>query len=346
MRLWPASALFFRRYASIPGRKAFYEKNFMYRILIFSMAIFGLLGCNKEGSRHFGKTGSQAVQVSQNGDSRQAFKDYWYQGKAELSRFTLMQNRYRDLHPGEAILVFVTEDFLTDKQVKNDFYKNPNSASVLKLNAIHRFATGIYDYSVMSSVFSPVQLDRYPYPFKVTNSSQDWCGQTFMQVNWQKKRFHIQWNSYFEKEADARVVQEPAYLEDGLWTQLRIDPASLPSGKIKVYPSLAYFRLMHIEVKAYPAEAKVFAYAGDEFEGEGLQVYQLYYPDLQRTLEIVFEQASPHRIAGWKETHPALGDKEMRTTLAKRTHIMLSSYWKHNGSADDGLRRELGVEGF
>ena len=38
--------------------------------------------------------------------------DYWYQEATEISRYELQQNRYADVHPGEAVLIFVTEDFL------------------------------------------------------------------------------------------------------------------------------------------------------------------------------------------------------------------------------------------
>ncbi|MBK9488612.1 MAG: hypothetical protein IPO07_07345 [Haliscomenobacter sp.] len=91
---------------------------------------------------------------------------YWFEGKAEISHYTLSQNRYRDVHPGEAVLVFVTEPFLTDKQVKNEKGQLENSTTVLKLNAIQRFTTGIYDYSVMTSVFTPEDLKRYPHSSK------------------------------------------------------------------------------------------------------------------------------------------------------------------------------------
>lgn len=315
----------------------------MKSILVCTMALLGLWACGKDAQD--GRVRS-AVAVAAQEDPKEAFKAYWYQGKAEISRFALSQNRYRDTHDGEAILIFVTEDFLTDKQVKNDFYKNPNSVPILKLNAIHRFVTGIYDYSVMSSVFSPVQQERFPYPLKVTNSSQDWCGQTFMQVNSLKKGFRFRWNSYFEQEADADKSLAAAFLEDGIWTQLRIDPSSLPSGRVAMYPSLAYFRLMHIEVKPYPADVALLDYAGGEFPGEQLQVFRIVYPELQRTLEIVFERQAPYRIAGWKDTYPSLSDKQMRSTVAKRTHDALSSYWKFNGVGDQGLREALGIEGF
>jgi len=43
------------------------------------------------------------------------FGAYWYQGKAELTSYTLEQARYGEVHPGEAVLVFVTEDFSKSK---------------------------------------------------------------------------------------------------------------------------------------------------------------------------------------------------------------------------------------
>ena len=48
----------------------------------------------------------------------QEFKDYWYSGEAELTRYELEQARYGEIHRGDAVLIFVTEDFRTDKQVK------------------------------------------------------------------------------------------------------------------------------------------------------------------------------------------------------------------------------------
>lgn len=274
------------------------------------------------------------------------FDAYWRQGKAELSRFELSQNRYRDNHPGEAIQIFVTEDFLTDRQVKNERYTGRHSAPVLKLNAVHRLATGIYDYSIMTSVFSPIQVGVLSLPFKVTNSIQDWCGQTFMQVNRMKYRLKIFWNAYFELEGDAGASLPAIPMEDGIWGQIRLDPRALPAGSFRILPALAYFRLMHVPVKGYLAEGETYAYSGADFPGKRLRVYRLHYPELQRTLEIIYEGMPPYRIAGWKETHPSLGDKKIRSTVARRTHTVLNPYWQFNGIADMHWRDSLGIEGF
>ena len=60
---------------------------------------------------------------------------YWNQGKAELTSFELQQARYGELHPGSAVLIFVTEPFSKTKQVKlDDPRRAPDDAvEVLKL---------------------------------------------------------------------------------------------------------------------------------------------------------------------------------------------------------------------
>jgi hypothetical protein len=269
---------------------------------------------------------------------------YWFEGKAEINHYTLSQNRYRDLHPGEAVLVFVTEPFLTDKQVKNDQGQKNNSTTVLKLNNIQRFTTGIYDYSVMTSVFTPEELKRFPHSLKVTSSSQDWCGQTFMQINQDKENYKVEMRSYFENEGDQNLSLPQALLEDEVWTRLRMGPDALPLGAVQVYPSAMYTRLMHKPFKTYTAEAKLAKYEGNEIKGNNLKVYQLNFPELERKLEIVFQDKEPYLIEGWMDSHPALLDKQMRQTIAKRTHTLLEAYWQKNNLKDLPLRKDLGMD--
>ncbi len=144
------------------------------------------------------------------------FGDYWYQGEAELTSYKLEQARYGEIHEGEAVLIFVTEDFSKRKQVKLD---NPAGApddkvSVLKLNLTKKFITGIYPYSMMSSVFTPVQRQSYPQTLKVTTSSQEWCGHTFTQLNLQKRKYALELRSYFESEGDQSLELDGLILED------------------------------------------------------------------------------------------------------------------------------------
>ena len=41
--------------------------------------------------------------------TREQFQDYWYNHGAEISRYSLKQMRYGEIHDGDAVLVFVTE---------------------------------------------------------------------------------------------------------------------------------------------------------------------------------------------------------------------------------------------
>ena len=270
---------------------------------------------------------------------------YWYQGKAEVTRYTLQQHRYRDLHPGEAILIQVTEDFLTDKQVKNDNYQSSNSTGVLKTNLIRRFTTGLYDYSIMTSVFTPTDANRYPQTLKATTSTQDWCGQTFMQVNWRDNQYQTQIRSYFENEADEQFAVPYALLEDELFNRIRINPDALPVGNIQILPSLHIARLLHKRFQPENATAILQNYQGNTFKGEVLRSYRVNFPTTSRTLEIVFENKAPYPIVGWTDSYPGF-DGQTRTTVAKRTNTQLTPYWQQNSAADAAKRKALGVEGF
>jgi hypothetical protein len=67
--------------------------------------------------------------------TRDQFQDYWYNHDAEISRFSLQQMRYGELHDGDAILVFVTEKMNPDIQIKADHPRTQDIA-ILKLNGM------------------------------------------------------------------------------------------------------------------------------------------------------------------------------------------------------------------
>ena len=113
------------------------------------------------------------------------FGDYWYRGKAEVTSYRLQQARYGQIREGDAVLIFVTEPFSESRHVKLD---RPGEAggdavTVLKLNATRKFLTGIYPYSMMTSVFTPIDANSDARAIKITTSSQEWCGHTFTQLN-------------------------------------------------------------------------------------------------------------------------------------------------------------------
>ncbi len=264
------------------------------------------------------------------------FKAYWYQGKAEITSYTLEQARYGEVHPGQAVLIYVTEDFSRDKQVKLD---NPRAAGadrvpILKLNATKKFNTGIYPYSMMTSIFSPVDPVREPRTLKVTTTSQEWCGHTFTQLNRRGDGYHIEQRSYFESEGDVELTVDDAISEDEVWTTIRLNPANLPTGSLKMLPGSMYLRLSHVPLGPRNVQATVESAEGSA----GLMAYTLTYPELGRTLTIHYQAAFPFEVEGWVETYANL------TTRAKKLKSLSTDYWSKNGLQDVGLRRELGLE--
>lgn len=288
---------------------------------------------------------AQSQELSDSSDTvhSQDFKDYWYGGKAEITSYKLEQARYGELHEGYAVLVFVTEDFSKSKQVKLD---NPQSAEsdsvkVLKLNRIKKFDTGVYRYSMMDSVFTPVYMNEYPNTLKLTSSSQEWCGNTFTQLNLDDNGYDVRSFSYFESEGDQKHGLQKEILEDELWARIRLEPESLPQGRIKIIPAAMASRLTHNELKVEIAEATLVENPDDS----SLMDYTLVYDDSGRTMKITFGKLFPHHIISWDETYTSgfgPGAKTL-TTKAVRNKSLISDYWNQNKNIDRELREKLGL---
>nr|WP_223270687.1 septum formation inhibitor Maf [Subsaximicrobium wynnwilliamsii] len=261
-------------------------------------------------------------------ESSQAFVKYWQSGEAEISSYQLQQARYGELREGKAVLIFVTEPFLPQKQVKADLSAVSN-VQVLKLNATKNFNTGIYPYSIMQSTFYP--LSNTSHALKVSCSIQEWCGQVYSQLN-NREQFEITSHSYFEMEADAQFNLEKTILENELWTQLRLDPSSLPVGDLKIIPSLEFISLKHMPTKAYDAVAQLTT--GN---------YTVSYKVLQRQLSISFNPEFPYQILSWEETYPdGFGeDPTVLTSKATLLKSIKSDYWNKNDNTAIRFRDTL-----
>ncbi len=271
---------------------------------------------------------------------------YWKKNSAELNRFELNQVRYGEIHKGQAVMIFVTEPFLPKTQVKYDgLTTNEKKVEVLKLNFQKNFYTGIYPYSIMTSVFTPF-VSTPQFSYKVTTSSQDWCGQSFFQLNKRNESYVAKIFSYFQSQGDKEINIEQALLEDEVWNRIRLNYQNLPVGEIEIIPSSQYVRLMHVELKTYKAEAKLGTVNNPEFSDEEIFDYSITYYDIKREFHYLFEKEFPHKIIGWKETYIPLaftGIKEPMTTSAKLVKSIRLDYWNKNKNEHDGLRREFGV---
>ncbi len=303
----------------------------MKKSLLFLSAILFVFQSCSQKSRTGEKDSKAEIKLSEN------FGDYWYQGKAELTSYDLQQVRYGEIRKGKAVLIFVTEDFSKSKQVKLDDPKaaGDDAEKVMKLNFTKKFSTGIYPYSIMTSTFSPVYPQADIHARKVTTSVQEWCGHVFMQINNKSNQYDIEIRSYFESEADENLSLEKIWLEDELWTLLRLDPEQIPEGKIQLIPSTQYLRLKHKDIKVYTATI-------EKSNADNLQKLTIKLPELERALSIFYEPEHPYKITKWAESYPE-GGEMMTTTGTLKKRIMLD-YWNKNSVQDSVYRKELGLD--
>ncbi len=286
---------------------------------------------NQKGNKILNTEIVSASSTVKKRDLSQAFNAYWYAGNAEITSYKLSQERYGQLREGTAVTIFVTEEFLPEKQVKADRSSEEN-IPVLKLNRTKKFLTGIYPYSIMTSTFTPV--NKTENALKVTNSVQEWCGQVYMQLN-NKSEYQIKSYSYFENEGDQSLQLKKDWLEDEIWSLIRIHPEELPTGDIMMIPSFESIRLRHKEIKAYTAFANLK-------QGDSISSYSLNYPNLQRELKIYFQSEFPYQIEKWEEINVASNTESLKTT-ATRLKTIKTAYWEQNNNKDVILRDSLGL---
>lgn len=309
------------------------------RFLLYGLVVLLAAGCSADRSE---TSAPVRLASAPAGPTADAFGDYWYQGEAELTSYTLEQARYGEVHPGEAVLIFVTEPFSRSRHVKLDRpgQAGDDEVTVLKLNMTRSFTTGIYPYSMMASVFTPVDRRTYPHTLKVTTTAQEWCGHTFTQINRTRRGYRARLFSYFEREGDRDVSLPDVWLEDALWTTIRLNPDDLPTGEVRMLPGTFYQRFRHIDLAPQIATASL-----EPAEEPGQRIYTVTYPDIGRTLSIRFRAAFPHEIEGWTETYRSgFGpDAPVLTTRADRKARLRLDYWTHNSVADSTWRARLGL---
>lgn len=294
-------------------------KKMYFRLLLTALAVTAL-SC-QPATESPQKTKKSSFQLSEE------FKKYWFDGQAEVASYALTQIRYNEERAGNAVLIFVKEPFLKKEQVKANSATD-KTVDVLKLNSTKKFNTGIYPYSIMQSTFSPLRIDAHA--IKVTASTQEWCGQTYMQLN-NRDKYEITSHSYFEGEADQKLSLEKAPLENEIWSNLRIAPRQVKLGQQNIIPDFSFLRLKHKPIKAY--EAKI----SQENKKDTL-VTTIVYSELQRVLNIYQSDTFPFRILKWEEK--ASNDDKNFTQAVLQKSIRID-YWNKNSNKFAFLRDSL-----
>ncbi len=177
-----------------------------------------------------------------------AFWKTWGDGFAELTSYDLKYPRYGAAREGTAVAIFVAETFANSLRVKSDpgVRDKKDEFSVMKLNLVEDFPTGVYDYNLMLQSFVALEsVNGRPAGIltKVAWSSQEWCGNLFKQALLDKDVARVTSHSYFDGEGDqalseatpaAAVLSEDALL---LWARGMAWPV-LKAGETREVPAM------------------------------------------------------------------------------------------------------------
>ena len=132
----------------------------------------------------------------------------WDDGRAEISAYDAVAMRYGEPRPFTGYLIVVKEDFTRTELVKADpGHTASELLTVLKLNQVIHFNTGIYDYHQMLSVF----FDRADLiPVKLSLTHFEWCGNTYKEMLRRGEdatlRAHTYWDGMAEKSFDVKFT--------------------------------------------------------------------------------------------------------------------------------------------
>lgn len=264
----------------------------------------------------------------------------WGDGQAELAAYDLTYPRYGKPRQGLAITIFVSEPFSASARVKADPGKHPASdvLPVMKLNLIEDFQTGIYDYNEQTSSFlalAETSGHSTGALSKVTFSSQEWCGHTWLQTLFDPGRIRLTGHSYFDGEAEQQAeLQRPpnGVAEEQLmfWARGMARPVLAPGQTVQVpfLPSLQSSRHNH-QSPAW-GTARLSRPASTK---PGVDVFKAELPN-GSTRTFYVETAAARRILRWEAS-----DGERAELIASDR----LKYWELNKPGGEEALKKLGL---
>lgn len=266
------------------------------------------------------------------------FWDHWGDGRAELSGYKGQIRRYGELRRATATFVYVTEPHDRRTWVKDDEVEEPHRVNVLKLNRALKFQTGIYPYSIMTSVFAPTgDWGRRRFqPTKITMTSQEWCGHVFHGVWPGPEEFLVESRSYFADPGDDRrtvSTSSNTLYQDALPIQLRELDGDFNDGEDwegEVVPGVWHARKDHDPIE--PVDAQIER-RETTLDGTPVTRFVLSYADVEVTYDI--EREPPRRLLRWSHSNGS------HLRLQKTARL---PYWRQNAPGDEKLRQKLGLD--
>lgn len=274
------------------------------------------------------------------------FRDYWYDNRAEISTYAISEMRYGELRQGTRVMVFVTEPLRKSTYIKPDEnLPAKKKVEVMKLNDLRKFPTGVYDYSVMTSVFASVNGNDAKPPFstiKVSFTAQEWCGTVFEIIKRQGKALQGNLYSYFEQDGEKSYkinTGNRLETEDNLWLLIReLTPSIFKNSHtltLDIIPSAWNRRKTHTPAQSVNCSLSKQK-SGNLETAIGTLATNLFQWEYDGKMTKVWvERDYPRRILQWQESDGSSG-----TIIAS----VRETYWHKNKNSHFYLRYELGLE--
>lgn len=163
----------------------------------------------------------QALQaIIPNFNEQWAMNKYWEDGLAEVATYDAERTVYKKKRQFEYTLITVKEEFNQKFNVKTDDYQRKDLFSVMKVNEFCQISADNYPYHYLTSLF--FRRDQPVALYKMTSSSQEWCGNTFKAIVDDGISFKESYNSYWDQQGvGSRDLRRDVLLEDALPYSLR-----------------------------------------------------------------------------------------------------------------------------
>jgi len=184
-----------------------------FKSLIFVSLLGVLYACT-------GGNAQDRVPSAEHFDSEWAKNAMWDQGQAEVAKYQATRTIYGKPRNFEYVFILVKETFNEQYNVKTDDYDRNDLFEVMKVNKFCRIPTDNYPYHFMTSIF--YERNKPSTAYKLTNTSQEWCGNTSKYFIARGKKYEFGYNSYWDGQGVGEMaVQGGIMFEDQLSHSLR-----------------------------------------------------------------------------------------------------------------------------
>ena len=190
------------------------------------LLLMGLLvgGCNPAEDKPVKArtpSSAQALQVVMPYfDQNWAMRKLWEDGLAEVATYDAERVIYKKKRTFKYTQITVKEEFNQQFNVKTDDYKRDDLFPVMKINQFCSIPADQYPYHYLTSLF--FRRDQPVALFKMSSSSQEWCGNTFKSIIDDGVNFEMWFHSYWDGQGNnSRDLRRDVFLEDALPYTLR-----------------------------------------------------------------------------------------------------------------------------